>query len=143
MTPICFESYFFNCQKSKISSRNLGLKLRVIDFAREHLEIIKSPKYGRGKGMNPCIDCHLLMLKKTKEIMEKEGHEFIATGEVLGERPFSQNIRALRLIEKEVNLKGLILRPLSARVLSETIPEEKGWVKREELFAISGKSRKA
>ncbi|MDI6602849.1 MAG: tRNA 4-thiouridine(8) synthase ThiI [Patescibacteria group bacterium] len=143
--PICFQSYFFNCNLAKRSAKSLGLKLKVVDFSKEHLQIVKSPKYGRGKGMNPCLDCRLLMLKTAKQFAKLRRNKFnlLATGEVLGERPFSQNINALKLIEKEANLKGLILRPLSAKVLPETIYEKKGIVKREQLFNISGKSRKS
>lgn len=142
ITPVCFKSYFFECQTAKESAKNLKLKLKTVDFSNEHLKIVKSPKYGYGKGTNPCLDCHLLMVKKAKEIMEKEKYDFLATGEVLGERPFSQNIRALMLIEKEAGLVGLVLRPLSAKLLPETIPEKKGMVKMKKLFAFQGKSRK-
>jgi len=142
--PICFESYFFNCQLAKKSAKNLGLKLRGVDFSKEHLEIVKNPKYGRGQGMNPCIDCHLLMLKTAKRLAKLGRNKFnlLATGEVLGERPFSQNIRSLKLIEKEAGLEDLILRPLSAKLLPETIYEKKGIIKREKFFNIQGKSRK-
>ena len=140
--PVCFKSFFFNCSLAKKSVLNLGLKLKVIDLSREHLKTVKSPKHGRGKGINPCVDCHLLMIKKAKEIMLKEKYDFLATGEVLSERPFSQNRIVFNLAEKELGLKGLILRPLSAHLLPETIPEQKKWVKREKLFGISGKSRK-
>lgn len=142
VTPVCFQSYFFDCDLAKKSAKNSGLKLKVVDFNKDHLKIVKAPKYGRGQGINPCIDCHLLMLKKAKEIMKKEKYSFLATGEVLGERPFSQNIKALKLIEKEAGLSDLILRPLSAKLLPETIYEKKGIIKREELLGISGKSRK-
>lgn len=140
--PVSFKSFFFGCDSAEKAARSLGLKLRVVDFSEEHLETFKNPKNGRGKGFNACPDCHMLMIKKAKEIMEKEKYDFIATGEVLNERPFSQNRRIFRLAEKTLNLEGLILRPLSAKLLSETIPEQKGWVKRDELFEISGKMRK-
>ncbi|MDI6798760.1 MAG: asparagine synthase-related protein, partial [Candidatus Aenigmarchaeota archaeon] len=120
IVPICFESYFFNCHLAERMAKRLGLKLKIIDFSEEHLKIVKNPKYGRGQGMNPCIDCHLLMLKEAKKVMEKEKLDFIATGEVLGQRSFSQNRNTLKLIEKEAGLKGLILRPLSAKLLPET-----------------------
>ena len=118
--PICFSSYFFNCKKSLETIKQTGLKLKVIDISKNHLKIIKNPKYGRGVGMNPCVDCHLLMIKTAKKIMKKEKYDFIATGEVLGQRPFSQNRQALNLIEKKARLKGLILRPLSGKILEET-----------------------
>jgi len=89
------------------------------------LKIVKSPQFGYGSAMNPCIDCHLLMLKEAKKIMEQEGYDFIATGEVLGERPMSQNIKALHLLEQQAGLQGYLLRPLSAKKLSPTIVEKK------------------
>ena len=113
-----------------------------VDLGEEHLEIVKKPKYGRGQGMNPCMDCHLLMYKKAKEVMLKEGYDFIATGEVVSQRPFSQSKEKLLFLEKQAGLEGLILRPLSAKLLPLTIPEKKGLVKRDEFYEISGKSRK-
>jgi len=140
--PICFQSYFFDCKLAKESAKKLRLKVKIVNFGKKHLKIVKSPEYSHGKGMNPCIDCHLLMLKEAKKIMEKEKIDFIATGDVLGERPFSQNREALIKMEKEANLKKIILRPLSAKLLPKTIPEELGLIKRESLFDFRGKSRK-
>lgn len=140
--PICFKSFFFDCNLAKKSAKNLGLKLKIVDFSKEHLKIVKNPKYGYGKGMNPCIDCHLLMMKKAKKIFEKQKFDILATGEVLEERPFSQRKEIFKLIEKEANLENKILRPLSAKLLPETIYEKKGLIKREKLFSIRGKSRK-
>jgi tRNA U34 2-thiouridine synthase MnmA/TrmU len=103
----------------------LGWELKVIDFSKDHLKIVKKPKFGYGSSMNPCLDCHILMLKKAKQLMKKLKADFVATGEVLGERPMSQNRKALELIEKESSLKGYLLRPLSAKLLKETIPEKR------------------
>ena len=135
---ICFKSCFFDEKNAKIAAKDLGISLKVIDFSKKHLKIVKSPKYGYGKNMNPCIDCHILMLKEAKKIMES----FIATGEVLGQRPMSQNRNSLKKIEKESSLRGYLLRPLSAKLLDQTIPEKNGIVKREKLLDISGRSRK-
>ena len=140
--PVCFCSFFFNCTTAEKSAKILGLKLKIINISEEHLKVIKNPKRGTGKGMNPCVDCHLLMIKKAKDMMKKQDCDFIATGEVLNERPFSQNRRVFKLAEKTLGLEGLILRPLSAKLLPETIPEKKNWVKRELLFDFQGKSRK-
>jgi tRNA U34 2-thiouridine synthase MnmA/TrmU len=140
--PVYFKSYFFGPEIAKKSAEILGLKLKVIDISKEHLKIVRKPKFGYGQSMNPCIDCHLLMLKKAKEIMKKEKFDFVATGEVLGERPMSQNKKALELIEKLSSLKGYLLRPLSAKLLEPTIPEKKRLVDREKLFDIKGRSRK-
>ncbi|MDI6591631.1 MAG: tRNA 4-thiouridine(8) synthase ThiI [Patescibacteria group bacterium] len=139
---ITFESYFFNSENAKKGAKEMKLPLKIINFSEEHLKMVKNPKYGYGKAMNPCIDCHILMLKKAKEIMKKEKFNFVATGEVLGERPFSQNKKALELIEKESSLKGYLLRPFSAKLLKLTIPEKLNQVNRQKLLDISGRSRK-
>jgi len=139
---ITFTSYFFGPEKAKEAAKKIGIFLKIVDFSKEHLKVVKKPKYGYGKSMNPCIDCHILMLKKAKEVMEKENFDFVATGEVLGERPMSQNREALEIVEKESSLKGYLLRPLSARLLPKTIPEKLLLVDREKLLDIKGRSRK-
>jgi len=139
---VVFKSCFFGPEQAKKSAKQIGLNLKVVDISDEHLEIIKNPKYGRGSGMNPCIDCHLLMLKKARQIMQKHNLDFIATGEVLGERPMSQNKKALELLEKKSGLEGLLLRPLSAKLLEQTIPEKEEWVSREKMLGIFGRQRK-
>lgn len=141
VTPLCFKSFFFSSKAAEKAAKQIGLKLKVVDFSKEHLKIIKSPKHGRGSGFNPCIDCHLLMIKTAGKIMRKEGYDFVATGEVLGQRPMSQNINSLNLIEKESGLKGLIIRPLSVKVLPKTIPEKLGMIKRDSFYDISGRGR--
>lgn len=123
-----------------------GVKLEFVDCTQdknfqEYLEIIKSPWFGRGTAINPCIDCRIFILKKAKELLKKFNCNFIATGEVLGERPMSQYLRALKLIEKEARLENKILRPLSAQLLPETEAEKNGLVNREKLYAISGRRR--
>jgi len=140
--PVYFKSYFFGPEIAKKSAKEIGLKLKVVDISKEHLKIVRKPKFGYGKSMNPCLDCHLLMLKKAKEIMKKEKYDFVATGEVLGERPMSQNIQALKILEEKSSLKGYLLRPLSAKLLEPTIPEKEGLVDRERLLKIQGRSRK-
>jgi len=120
---------------------SLGIKLKIEYLGQEFLKMVKNPRYGYGKNLNPCIDCKILMFKKAKKIMNEINASFIISGEVLGQRPMSQNKHSLKLIEKESGLKGLLLRPLSAKLLSSTIAQEKGWVKREELEGISGRGR--
>ena len=142
VTPICFKSYFFGCDNAKKACEQLGLKLKEVDFSKKYLAMLKAPKYGRGSSVNPCIDCHLLMMKEANKIMVQDGYDFIATGEVLGERPMSQNPRALQLIETQAKLDGMIVRPLSLKVLPITIPETKGLINREDYYGISGRSRK-
>jgi len=134
---VFFKSHFFDIKEKK-----LDFKLRVVDISNKQFEIVKNPEHGYGKNMNPCIDCHLLMFKEAKKIMEKEGFAFIATGEVLDERPMSQNKTSLGIIEKESGLKEKILRPLSAKLLEPTEAEKQGIVDRDKLYAIKGKSRK-
>ncbi|OGX32177.1 MAG: hypothetical protein A3G37_01240 [Omnitrophica WOR_2 bacterium RIFCSPLOWO2_12_FULL_46_30] len=123
-------------------SQELGVKIIAINTATEFLEIVKKPKHGYGSHMNPCLDCRILLFKKAKEAMAKEGASFVITGEVLGQRPMSQRLAAMKLIEKESGLEGLVVRPLSAKVLEPTIPEKMGWIEREKLLAISGRGRK-
>lgn len=146
VTPFCLCSRHSptGCFHSAgIGAKNLGLKLIGFNVAEEFLEIVKNPKHGYGSNMNPCIDCRILLFKKAKELMHKEGASFIITGEVLGQRPMSQRKDAMRLIDKEAGLENLVLRPLSARVLERTIPEEKGWIDRDKLLAISGRGRRS
>lgn len=120
----------------------LALKLISIDVSEEFIGIVKKPEHGYGSNMNPCIDCRILLFKKAKEAMEKEGALFVITGEVLGQRPMSQKLKTMKLIEKESGLSGLVLRPLSAKVLEQTIPEKQGWIARDKLLAISGRGRR-
>lgn len=130
------------CLASKKAVEGLGIPLRVLNVSEEYLAVVKHPNHGYGRNMNPCIDCRIFMLKKAKEYMETSGASFMITGEVLGQRPMSQRREAMRLIEKEAGLEGFIVRPLSAKFLPATIPEERGWVDRERLLNISGRSRK-
>jgi len=119
-----------------------GVKLHVVNVTEEYLEVVKKPEHGYGKNMNPCIDCRIFMFKKAKTIMKDIGASFVITGEVLGERPMSQRRDAINLIEKLSGLKGLIVRPLSAKHFEPTIPEQKGIIDRERLLGIKGRSRK-
>lgn len=123
-------------------SNNLGIKLISINTSVEFLGIVEKPKFGYGSHMNPCLDCRVLLFKKAKEAMQKEGASFVITGEVLGQRPMSQRLAAMKLIEQEAGLEGIVVRPLSARALEPTIPEKMGWIDREKLLAISGRGRK-
>jgi len=123
-------------------AKELGIKLYVEKPTKKYLEVIKNPKYGYGKNLNPCIDCRIFILKKAKEYAKKIKADIIATGEVLNERPMSQNKKAFKIIEKETKLEGEILRPLSAKKLDITEYEKKGIVKRNLLLGIEGRSRK-
>ena len=139
---INFRTNFCGPSKARKAAEMLGVKLREVNIREEFLPILKNPRHGYGVGLNPCIDCHALMLKKAGEIMRAEGFDLVATGEVLGERPMSQHKQALDIVEKDADLKGYLLRPLSAKLLEPTIAEQSSLVDREKLLAISGRSRK-
>lgn len=142
VTALSYVSYFFDDSKARLGAEKNNIKMRAVNFADLHCEVVKNPKRGYGSAMNPCIDCHLLMIQEAGKIMRAEGFDFVATGEVLGQRPMSQNLRALQLIEKEANLEGRLLRPLSAKLLEETVVEKEGKVDRGKLLDLSGRSRK-
>jgi tRNA U34 2-thiouridine synthase MnmA/TrmU len=137
-----FETPFFTSKKARKSAEHLGLSLKVVDITERHLEVVRKPKHGYGGNMNPCIDCHILMLRIAGEMLAAENASFVLSGEVLGQRPMSQNKAALSKIADESGLGGLLLRPLSAKCLPPTIPVEKGWLNRELLMDFQGRSRK-
>jgi len=136
-TPFCLCNH---CSANKFT-KGMNLKLHRIFLGQEYLNIVANPPHGYGSQMNPCIDCRILMFKKAKELAGELGADFIVTGEVLDERPFSQRKSATLHIEKEADLEGRILRPLSAKLLPESEPERKGSVDRDRLFAIRGRRR--
>jgi len=120
----------------------LDVPCKTIAVTEEFFQVIRNPKHGYGSGMNPCLDCRILMFSRARERMEEIGAAFVFTGEVLGQRPMSQHRRAMRIIDRESGLDGRVLRPLSARLLEPTIPENEGLVDREKLLALQGRSRK-
>jgi tRNA-specific 2-thiouridylase len=124
------------------AAKELGIPLTTINVGNDYLRVIRNPKHGYGKNMNPCVDCRIFMLKKARKRAREVGASFIFTGEVLDERPMSQHYKAMKLVEEESGLKGKLLRPLSAKLLPETLIERKGLVDREKLLAIRGRSRK-
>jgi len=119
-----------------------GREVVVLPVWEEFGEVLAAPAHGFGRNMNPCIDCKIVMLKKAKSYMYSSGADFIVTGEVVGQRPMSQNRAALELIEREAGVEGLVLRPLSAALLPPTMPEERGWVRRHALYGFKGRNRK-
>lgn len=139
---IIFKTPFFGPGPGIDVGRTAGIPVRVIDFTDRHLEMLKNPVYGYGSQMNPCIDCHALMLREAGRIMEREGADFLFTGEVLGQRPMSQRRDSLRAVEKLCGYPGRVLRPLSAKLLPPTVVEIEGLVDRERLLDIHGRSRK-
>jgi tRNA-specific 2-thiouridylase len=140
------KSPFCLCKKGGCAavdaSKQLNVPLKVIAAKEEYLRMLRNPKHGYGRNMNPCIDCRIFLFKKAKKYAKEIGANFIFTGEVLDERPMSQHYPAMKLIEKEAGLEGKILRPLSARLLPETEVEKKGLVDRAKLLDIQGRSRK-
>jgi tRNA U34 2-thiouridine synthase MnmA/TrmU len=142
LVGLTFTSYFFDAKQAKKAAKELKLELRVIDVAKEHLALVEKPKHGYGKNMNPCLDCRILMLRQARKIMAEEDFDFVVTGEVLKERPMTQSKPSMKLVEKEAGLQGFLLRPLSAKLLQITIPEEEKWVDRNKLEGIVGRSRK-
>ncbi len=123
-------------------AEKFGFKVRVCHLGEKFVEIVKNPRFGHGKNLNPCVDCRILMLNEAKYVMEQLGAEAIVTGEVLGQRPMSQMKNNLNLVEKVTGLRGRLLRPLSAKLLKPTIPELEGKIDRERLESINGRSRK-
>jgi hypothetical protein len=124
------------------AAADLESDVELVDLSGpEYLDMILHPRFGYGANANPCVDCRIFMMRKAKEIMEREGADFVFTGEVLGQRPKSQRRDTLRIIERESKLDGRLLRPLSARLLKPTIPEQEGLVDRERLLDVSGRGR--
>jgi tRNA U34 2-thiouridine synthase MnmA/TrmU len=122
-------------------AEQIGVELKMINPSEEFIEVIKNPKHGYGSGANPCIDCRILKFRLARKYMDEIGASFLVTGEVLGQRPMSQNARAMRIIENESGNQGMILRPLCAGVMEPSIPEQKGWVDRSKLRSIEGRGR--
>ena len=142
VTGIAFVTPFFGSSKAERAAEQMGLPLIVKDISEIHLDMVKQPRYGYGKNMNPCIDCHAMMFRLAGEIMVEQGFDFLFSGEVLGQRPMSQNANALRSVANYSGHPDRILRPLSARLLPITPLEEQGLVDRDQLLDIQGRSRK-
>lgn len=139
---ITFETPFFSAQKARLASRQTGIRLHVQDITEDYLVMLKNPPVGYGKNMNPCMDCHAMMFNKAGQFMQVQGYDFLFSGEVVGQRPMSQNANSLRYVEKHSGFDGSILRPLSAQRLPETPMEQQGVVDRSRLLGLSGRSRK-
>lgn len=143
-TLITFVSPFFPPDQARAGARDLGLPLTELDIYPDLLALIKNPPHGRGRHLNPCIDCHALMFKKAGELLAAAAEPgFLFSGEVLGQRPMSQNPRALKIVAEDSGNWGLVLRPLSAKLMPETEAESRGWVNREALLGLSGRGRRA
>lgn len=156
VTALHFRTGFSYVERNRVAGRGpamrldaewaaatLGVDLEVIEIIDDYVPLVLDPRYGYGSGMNPCVDCRIFLLRKAKAWMEKHGYHFVFTGEVVGQRPKSQMRHSLNTVERESGLRGYLLRPLSAKLLKPTVPEQRGWVDRDKLYDISGRGRKA
>jgi tRNA-uridine 2-sulfurtransferase len=138
---VCFRSPFFSSAAAEKAAFALGVPLRIVDFTDDIIALVMNPPHGFGGAMNPCIDCHATMIRRAGELMAELGYDFVATGEVQGQRPMSQNRQALGVVERSSGLVGRLVRPMSAKLLEPTIPETEGKLDRGQLLDISGRSR--
>ncbi len=139
--PIFFKTPFFTPENAQKAADENGFELTVIDITKQHIEMMNAPRYGFGKNMNPCIDCHGLMFKELSKLMEENKIDFLISGEILGQRPMSQRKDALNSVAKLSSVKDLIIRPLCQKLLVDTKPIREGWVKKEEMLDIQGRGR--
>jgi tRNA U34 2-thiouridine synthase MnmA/TrmU len=150
VTAITFLNHFgcdisdkSSCSKDPFAaSEKFGFQVKLSHLSGKFLEIVKNPRFGHGKNMNPCVDCRILMLREARDFMDLTGADFLITGEVLGQRPMSQRKDCFPMINKAANVKGLVVRPLSGKLLPATIPEEKGLVNRDLFYDFNGRTRK-
>jgi len=138
MSPFFSEAHPGSMQR--LADR-LGVQLKLIDKVDEYIDIVREPKHGHGKNVNPCIDCKIFILREAKKFAEQIEAKFVFTGEVVGQRPMSQHFRTLMLIEEEADLSGKLVRPLSAGILPATEAEKNGWIDRQKLLKIRGRTR--
>jgi tRNA U34 2-thiouridine synthase MnmA/TrmU len=143
VTGIVFVTPFFGSEAACRARESLGIPLVIEEITELYMDqVLAGPRYGFGKNMNPCIDCHAFMFRLAGKRMEEDGARFLFSGEVLGQRPFSQNRGALNAVAELSGYPEVILRPLSARRLKETRMEKEGVVDRDRLLDLQGRSRK-
>ena len=142
VTGLTFESPFFSAAKARAAAAQVGVPLLIEDFTEDLIGLVEHPKHGFGSAINPCIDCHANMIRRAGVIMKRDGFHFVATGEVLNQRPMSQVRRNLNVVAEDSGLKDHLLRPLCAGLLPETEPERLGWVDRTRLLSLNGRGRK-
>ena len=137
-----FQTMFGCCKDdARQAAHALGVGFTLLKAGADYIEVIQNPKFGYGRGINPCVDCRIYMFRRAQELMSHTGAAFMITGEVLGQRPMSQKMKDFKAIEKETGLEGRILRPLSAHQMPLTIPEQEGLIDRSKLYGIVGRSR--
>ena len=141
--PVYFSAPYLKAERALKSAEANGISLKVVDFFAEHYPVVKNPVWGRGKGLNPCVDCHALMFQMAAQLLAEYGASFLISGEVLGQRPMSQTKNALAKVSAMSSVRDLIVRPLSQLLLPDTTPIKEGWVDRDDLLAINGRSREA
>ena len=143
-SPFCQCTPKSSCCASVVTAvRQLGdIQLQRVVLGDDYLHMIASPRHGYGRGMNPCLDCRIMKIRKAGEYMREIEASFLFTGEVLGQRPMSQHKRALALIDRNSGMGDLTVRPLSAHHFQPTLPEREGWIDRAKLLSIQGRSRK-
>ena len=139
--PIYFETPFFPANTAKEAAEKNQIELTVIDITDVHIEMLKNPRYGYGKNMNPCIDCHGLMFQKAAELMQELECDYLISGEVIGQRPMSQRRDAMNSVAKLSTAKDLLVRPLCQKLLPDSKPIREGWVKKEDMLDIQGRGR--
>ena len=138
---VCFVTPFFSPKAAEQAAAALGIPLNVVDFTDDEIALIENPPHGFGGAMNPCIDCHATMIRRAGEMMLARGFDFVATGEVMGQRPMSQNKQSLGIVAKSSGLEGRLVRPLSALLLEPTLPETEGKLDRTRLLDLQGRGR--
>lgn len=151
-TGFCVEGHTHAIRKkdqSRVKRNNalwvaeqLGIKLHIIDIVEEYKDVVINPRHGYGANLNPCLDCKIFMVRKAHDWIRENNFDFIITGEVIGQRPMSQRKQTMPIISHESGAEDLLLRPLCARNLPPTRPETEGWIDREQLHSITGRSRK-
>ena len=141
MEGVTFATPFFAPDAARKAAAALGINLHVVDFTDDEISLVKDPPHGFGGAMNPCIDCHATMIRRAGELMTQLGYDFVATGEVLNQRPMSQNRQSLGVVERSSGLAGRLVRPLCAQLLEPTIPEQEGLIDRSKLLGLSGRRR--
>jgi tRNA-specific 2-thiouridylase len=124
------------------TAEQLGIKLHIIDIIEPYKDVVLNPKHGYGANLNPCLDCKIFMVKEAHKWMLENSFDFIITGEVVGQRPKSQRKETMPIVQKESGIRDLLLRPLCAHNLPETLPEREGWVDRNKLLDFHGRNRK-
>lgn len=139
--PIFFESPFYPAVKARQGAKVAGIDVEIIDITPELVQVLKNPRYGFGKHMNPCIDCHGMMFRKAAEMLEKYQADFLISGEVLGQRPMSQRYDAMNAVAKLSGVRELLVRPLCQKLIADTKPITEGWVNKEEMLDFNGRGR--